>query len=99
MKFELDTTDGRARRGRLVFDRGVVETPCFMPVGTYGTVKGMTPEEVEATGAQIILGNTFPPAAAPGPGNHETARRSARFYAVERTNPYRLRRLPCLQPW
>ena len=38
MKFELDTTDGRARRGRLVFDRGVVETPCFMPVGTYGTV-------------------------------------------------------------
>ena len=47
MKFELDTTDGRARRGRLVFDRGVVETPAFMPVGTYGTVKGMTPEEVE----------------------------------------------------
>ncbi len=59
MKFELDITDGRARRGRLVFDRGVVETPAFMPVGTYGTVKGMTPEEVEATGAQIILGNTF----------------------------------------
>ena len=59
MKFELDTTDGRARRGRLVFERGVVETPAFMPVGTYGTVKGMTPEEVEATGAQIILGNTF----------------------------------------
>jgi queuine tRNA-ribosyltransferase len=45
MKFELDTTDGRACRGRLVFDRGVVETPAFMPVGTYGTVKGMTPEE------------------------------------------------------
>lgn len=42
-----------------VFERGVVETPAFMPVGTYGTVKGMTPEEVEATGAQIILGNTF----------------------------------------
>lgn len=59
MKFELDTTDGRARRGRTVFERGVVETPAFMPVGTYGTVKGMTPEEVEATGAQIILGNTF----------------------------------------
>ncbi|XNM89709.1 tRNA-guanine transglycosylase [Escherichia coli] len=99
MKFELDTTDGRARRGRLVFDRGVVETPCFMPVGTYGTVKGMTPEEVEATGAQIILGNTFPPVAAPGPGNHETARRSARFYAVEGADPHRLRRLPGLQPW
>ncbi|MFL6613414.1 MAG: tRNA guanosine(34) transglycosylase Tgt [Pantoea agglomerans] len=59
MKFELDTTDGRARRGRLIFDRGVVETPAFMPVGTYGTVKGMTPEEVQETGAQIILGNTF----------------------------------------
>ena len=57
MKFELDTTDGASRP--FVFDRGVVETPAFMPVGTYGTVKGMTPEEVEATGAQIILGNTF----------------------------------------
>lgn len=47
MKYELQKTDGRARRGRLVFDRGVVETPAFMPVGTYGTVKGMTPEEVK----------------------------------------------------
>ncbi|HAW91401.1 TPA: tRNA guanosine(34) transglycosylase Tgt, partial [Candidatus Azambacteria bacterium] len=59
MKFELDTTDGRARRGRLIFERGIVETPAFMPVGTYGTVKGMTPEELDATGAQICLGNTF----------------------------------------
>ncbi len=59
MKFELDTTDGKARRGRLIFDRGVVETPAFMPVGTYGTVKGMTPEELEQTGAHICLGNTF----------------------------------------
>ncbi|WP_028116770.1 tRNA guanosine(34) transglycosylase Tgt [Ferrimonas senticii] len=59
MKFDLLGTDGRARRGRLTFERGVVETPAFMPVGTYGTVKGMTPEEVEATGAQICLGNTF----------------------------------------
>ena len=59
MKYELDKTDGHARRGRLKFERGVVETPAFMPVGTYGTVKGMTPEEVEATGAQILLGNTF----------------------------------------
>ena len=59
MKFELLTTDGKARRGRMVFDRGVVETPAFMPVGTYGTVKGMTPEELDATGAQICLGNTF----------------------------------------
>ncbi len=59
MKFELDNTDGLARRGRLIFPRGVVETPAFMPVGTYGTVKAMTPEELRDLGAQIILGNTF----------------------------------------
>jgi len=59
MKFELITTDGRARRARLNFPRGAVETPAFMPVGTYGTVKGLTPEEVEAIGAHIVLGNTF----------------------------------------
>lgn len=59
MKFELDKTVGKARRGRLIFERGVVETPAFMPVGTYGTVKGMTPEELDATGAHICLGNTF----------------------------------------
>lgn len=59
MKFELLKTQGRARRGRLVFERGTVETPAFMPVGTYGTVKGMSPEEVAQTGAQILLGNTF----------------------------------------
>jgi queuine tRNA-ribosyltransferase len=59
MKYDLINTDGKARRGRLTFDRGVVETPAFMPVGTYGTVKGMKTEEVEATGADIILGNTF----------------------------------------
>ena len=98
MKFELDTTDGRARRGRLVFDRGVVETPCFMPVGTYGTVKGMTPEEVEATGAQIILGNTFHLWLRPGQEIMKL-HGDLQFYAVERTNPYRLRRLPGFQPW
>jgi queuine tRNA-ribosyltransferase len=59
MSFEIDTQDGAARRGRLKFPRGVVETPAFMPVGTYGTVKGMLPRDVEAIGAQIILGNTF----------------------------------------
>jgi len=63
MKYELDKTCGNARRGRLVFERPqgtfTVETPAFMPVGTYGTVKGMTPEEVRATGAEILLGNTF----------------------------------------
>ena len=59
MKFELIKTDGQARCGRLTFARGTVETPAFMPVGTYGTVKAMTPEELRATGAEIILGNTF----------------------------------------
>jgi queuine tRNA-ribosyltransferase len=59
MEFELIKNDGSARRGRLRFDRGEVETPAFMPVGTYGTVKAMTPEELEGIGAQIILGNTF----------------------------------------
>lgn len=59
MKFDLLARDGRARRGRISFQRGDIETPAFMPVGTYGTVKAMTPEELLATGAQIVLGNTF----------------------------------------
>ena len=59
MKFVLQQTDGNARRARLVFERGAVETPAFMPVGTYGTVKAMTPEELRELGAEIILGNTF----------------------------------------
>ncbi len=59
MNFELITTDNLARRGRLTFPRGSVDTPTFMPVGTYGTVKAMTPEELEDIGAEIILGNTF----------------------------------------
>ncbi|MHA7880327.1 MAG: tRNA guanosine(34) transglycosylase Tgt [Saccharospirillum sp.] len=59
MSFELKASDGKARRGTLNFPRGAVETPAFMPVGTYGTVKGMTPEQIEQIGAHIILGNTF----------------------------------------
>ncbi len=59
MKFDLLATDGAARRARLTLRRGVVETPAFMPVGTYGTVKAMTPEELQQLGAQIVLGNTF----------------------------------------
>ena len=59
MLFELLSADNLARRGRLTFARGSVETPAFMPVGTYGTVKAMTPEELVELGAQIILGNTF----------------------------------------
>ncbi len=59
MRFEQLTSDGAARRGRLHFPRGVVETPAFMPVGTYGTVKAMLPRDLRELGAQMILGNTF----------------------------------------
>jgi len=59
MKFEVKATDGRARRATLDFPRGKVETPAFMPVGTYGTVKGMLPKDIKEIGADIILGNTF----------------------------------------
>ncbi len=59
MTFELLGTDGAARRGRIQFPRGAIETPAFMPVGTYGTVKGALPDQVKDLGAQIILGNTF----------------------------------------
>lgn len=59
MQFSLKKTDGQARRGELVFARGRVQTPAFMPVGTYGTVKGILPEQLLSTGAEICLGNTF----------------------------------------
>ena len=59
MKFELLATDGNARRGRLTLAHGVVETPIFMPVGTYGSVKAMAPNELRELGVQIVLGNTF----------------------------------------
>jgi queuine tRNA-ribosyltransferase len=68
MKFSQTAVHGLARRGRLEFSRGQVDTPAFMPVGTYGTVKAMTPEEVEESGAQIILGNTFHLMLRPGTG-------------------------------
>ena len=59
MKFEILTCDGRARRSVLTMERGRVDTPAFMPVGTRGAVKTVAPDEVAASGAQIILGNTF----------------------------------------
>ena len=59
MRFTLHKKEGLARRGTMSFPRGDVQTPAFMPVGTYGTVKGMTPKDVKETGAQILLGNTF----------------------------------------
>jgi len=59
LRFDLLATDGPARRGRLTLNHGVVDTPIFMPVGTYGTVKGVLPRSLHDMGAQIILGNTF----------------------------------------
>jgi queuine tRNA-ribosyltransferase len=66
LRFETVHTEGAARCARLHLAHGAVDTPAFMPVGTYGTVKGMAPEELEALGAQIILGNTFHLALRPG---------------------------------
>jgi queuine tRNA-ribosyltransferase len=66
-QFSVSATDGVARRGQLRFPRGAIETPAFMPVGTYGTVKSLTPEELESLGAEIILGNTFHLMLRPGP--------------------------------
>ena len=59
MRFTVIGTSGAARRGRLQLTHGVVDTPVFMPVGTYGTVKAMAPRELVELGAQIVLGNTF----------------------------------------
>ncbi|AFP85810.1 tRNA-guanine transglycosylase, queuosine-34-forming [secondary endosymbiont of Heteropsylla cubana] len=67
MKYQVLKKDNQARRGRLIFNRGIVETPAFMPVGTYGSVKGITPEELQATGTQILLSNTFHLWLRPGP--------------------------------
>ena len=59
ISFELRETDDAARRGKLSTAHGMINTPAFMPVGTAGTVKGMHPDSVALTGAQIILGNTY----------------------------------------
>jgi queuine tRNA-ribosyltransferase len=97
MRFQVFQTDGAARRGRLSFARGTVETPAFMPVGTYGTVKTMTPEELRASGAEIILGNTFHLMLRPGTAIIEAARRSARLHALGRADSHRFRRLSGIQ--
>jgi queuine tRNA-ribosyltransferase len=66
MRFDVIASDGLARRGTLDFPRGKVQTPAFMPVGTYGTVKGMLPRDIKEIGAEIILGNTFHLSLRPG---------------------------------
>ena len=76
LTFELLKTEGKARRGRMTLNHGVVETPIFMPVGTYGTVKAMTPMELETMQAQIIV-------AASGVGRDREARRAAPLHELE----------------
>ena len=68
MKFSVLATDGAARRGTLTFERGQVQTPVFMPCGTYGAVKAMTPAALNDLGTQILLGNTFHLMLRPGTG-------------------------------
>jgi queuine tRNA-ribosyltransferase len=84
MKFDLHATDGEARRGTLTLAHGRVETPAFMPVGTYGTVKAMSPEELKAAGAEIVLGNTFHLWLRPGIEVIEAHRGLHRFMGWER---------------
>ena len=91
MKFELKKTHNKARRGQMSFKRGEVQTPAFMPVGTYGTVKAMTPEEVIELGAQIILGNTFHLAITPGTDVIEAHGDLHDFMHWQGSNSYRFR--------
>ncbi len=84
MEFDLLGRDGGARLGRMIFPRGIVDTPAFMPVGTYGTVKGMLPRDIEATGAQIVLGNTFHLMLRPGTGVIQRLGDLHRFMAWDR---------------
>ena len=97
MKFKRTHTDGRARRGEVVFARGRIDTPACMPVGTYGTVKAMTPEEVSDTGAQIILGNTFHLMLRPGT-DIINQHGSLHDFMNWQSYPDRFRRFPGLQP-
>ncbi|MBI4694567.1 MAG: tRNA guanosine(34) transglycosylase Tgt [Gammaproteobacteria bacterium] len=84
MQFVLEAQDGLARAGRMTFGRGLVETPIFMPVGTYGTVKAMAPEDLVELGAQIILGNTYHLMLRPGPAALERLGGLHRFMHWER---------------
>lgn len=84
MKFEILARDGAARRGRLTLAHGVVDTPAFMPVGTYGTVKAMRPVELEASGVEMVLANTFHLWLRPGLGVIERHGGLHRFMGWER---------------
>ncbi len=97
-QFSVQASDGAARVGTLLTAHGVVETPAFMPVGTYGTVKAMTPEELEQLGAQIILGNTFHLMLRPGSAIIAAHGGLHGFMHWRPPDPHRLGRLPGVQP-
>ena len=96
LEFTVLSTEGQARRGRLVLNRGSVQTPVFMPVGTYGSVKGVMPQSLEAMGAEIILGNTFHLWLRPGLDVLRALRRPASLRGLDPADPDRQRRLPGL---
>ena len=98
MSFDVLATAGRARRGRLTLAHGVVETPVFMPVGTYGTVKAMSPDELETVGAQIVLGNTYHLWLRPGQEVVARPRGAPPLHGLAAADPDRLRRVPGLEP-
>ena len=87
--FTIKARDGNARTGAIVTPRGVVRTPAFMPVGTGATVKAMFPEDVAATGADILLANTYHLMLRPGAERIAQARRSARLHALGQADPHR----------
>ena len=90
-----DTASG-ARRGALLTSRGRVETPAFMPVGTRATVTGLTPADLRAVGARIILGNTYHLLLRPGPEAMRPLRRPPPLHGLGPAHPHRLGRLPDL---
>jgi queuine tRNA-ribosyltransferase len=100
LTFDLLATDpdSHARRGTLTLNHGVVQTPIFMPVGTYGTVKGVMPRSLEDMGAQIILGNTFHLWMRPGLDVMQSFGGLHRLRAMAQAHPHRLRRLSGLEP-
>jgi tRNA-guanine family transglycosylase len=95
MKFDLYKTSGMARRGQVALAHGNVQTPAFMPVGTYGTVKAMSPAELRDIDAHIVLGNTFHLWLRPG---LDVIEAHGGFHGLGRPDTDRLRRIPGVQP-
>ena len=92
--FRLIAADGAARNGEITTPHGVVRTPAFMPVGTQAAIKGVHHDDVHASGADIILGNTYHLMLRPGAERDRRLGRAARFHALAFSDPHRFRRLP-----